>query len=42
MKKNKKCLEGHTHMYVIIKGSGKINGIPTWKCKICNNLVKSN
>lgn len=41
MKKPKKCLQGHIHMYVIIRKTGKETGVPTWKCKICNNLVKS-
>lgn len=39
---HEKCLiEGTDHVFVIIRGSGRKEGTPTWKCARCKRIVKS-
>lgn len=30
-----------SHSFVIIHGTGTLDGIPTWKCQFCNKKVKA-
>lgn len=30
-----------SHSFVIIHGTGALDGIPTWKCQFCNKKVKA-
>jgi transposase-like protein len=36
------CPNGSTHMFEIVKNSGRNTGTPSWKCKTCGKTVKSN
>ena len=40
-KKKNKCIEGHNHVFQIIRGSGIQTNIPSWKCILCKQIVKS-
>ena len=43
--KNQECPaspdKNKPHRYLIIRGSGKIDGIATWQCQYCKNKTKS-
>lgn len=41
MKKKKKKIIPHIHLFEIVKNSGLKSGVPSWKCKICKKRIKS-
>lgn len=36
-----KCSDKYPHLFVIVEGSGRETGTPTWKCCKCPKKVKS-
>ena len=35
------CSGDIEHSFVIVRNSGKFDGVATWRCRKCNHIVKS-